>query len=391
MRKFNFTFTPQKLTEANKKIKRTFPSANQLGKERKKKYENLDLEQLLEKISKTEEDKIKDFASGLKNRDIYALAYNFNNISKGLMYKVKEILTYRFKKSMVKIMWNNFTKDHENQYIISFFKEKIGLINRLKFRGSPYNLLVDLFSNDSPVKGIIDQIVSLRLNYEEWINRFHLKRESKLAQAIISNLFIQPNIDIFKQEENELLVKLFSYLNGNSFSKIAENYLELFSVEEFEEELMQLIKEKMGDPVEEYSVTWQNVSDIAYARAKQWFNNKEMEEFFINIEADDEEGRRRFNYWKKYLDTVEKVKYIREELQLFLIFKDIVVIEFGEINNSIFIYDRNYFENNLVKYTVENNKADNKKFKDTSKCIDWIRHSSSWETKTDSIIQDLIK
>ncbi|MCK8827935.1 EH signature domain-containing protein [Natroniella acetigena] len=400
MKKFEFNFTPQELIAVKEEIKRRFPSANQSAQERKNRYQQVNLEEILKEIEQLSDNKLTNYAGGLKNREVYALAYSFNQIPSNLLKQVKMILTYRFKKSMVKIMWNNFSKRPDNQYITYFFKEVIDQIKKIKFTNTPYNLIKGIFSAQEPIGWVIDYIINLNLSYSDWVDYFQLTESSELVQSILADLFTRANKRIFTQEDAQLIFDLFSSLGTESFRKSAENYLELFKVEEFNEELMYLFKDRIGDPVEDYFQSWKDISNIASKKARQWFNTKEMEEFFSSIDANKEEAQRRFEYWKKYNHSIEKVKYVRNRLQLFLLFNKFAVIEFGEKGNAAYIYDRGYFNkhfaNHMDKYNSVNNdrlksRIDNFVGTEDNRIIHRDTKSTSWEQKADRKIKMLFR
>ncbi|PRX23239.1 EH signature protein [Orenia metallireducens] len=400
MKKFVFKFTPQKLIDTAEDIKRRFPSTNQLAQERKNKYQQVDLEELLARIRKWKNSEVRSYAGQLKNREVYSLAYNFNQIPEELHEVVKSILVYRFKKSMVKVMWGNFCKNPDNRAITSFFNDTINRVKVIKFSNTPYSLLVRIFSTPDPIDWIIDYIIDLGFSYSKWIEYFQLTEKSQLVQSVIGRLFIKANRRIFEQEDNLLLLKLFSSLRTESFRKSAENYLEIFNVYEFDEELMELFKDRIGDPVENYLSSWNDMSEVARRKARQWFNNKEMKEFFASIDANEEEAQRRFEYWQNYNESIEKVKYIRYRLQLFLVFDKFVVIEFGEKGNAAYIYDKVYFNKHFANYMNDYNSVNNNRLKhkmekfvgsEDNRIIHRDTTSGYWEQKADNKVKVLLR
>lgn len=74
-----------------------------------------------------------------------------------------------------------------------------------------------------------------------------------------------------------------------------------------------------------------------------------------NIEATEEEARRRFNFWRNYLEYLEDAIFIpgEDKNKLVLIFKNIIVVEFSKTGNAAYIYRREVFEEWYGKHLMQ--------------------------------------
>ncbi len=373
-------------------IRKKFPSRKEIYNNKKKKYEAQNIDYLLEQISELKNDnQIRMYALSLNIHDLYVLAYQFNDLEPTYYYeKVIKILSERINKKLIDIMWRNFSQDlNNNTHIIEFFRKTTEKFDYDKYTNPPYSLFGEIFSNE-PFTWLEKYIHNSEFRFKEDMNKLKIHIESDLGKNLTLRSFTLSDKKIFEREDNKQLKEIFSNINSKNLIKIAENYLLTFAIQEFEIEMMYYIKERIGDPTEEYSVRWKNFDETAFKKAKKWFITSELEKFFDNIEESEEEARRRFSYWLKYTDYIERAKCILEQLQLFLIFDNFVVIEFGKKGNAAYIYERNRFERDFAQYMNEKNAVKNRVLKDTFKHIKRIIHGGNWESSTDQLLKNLL-
>ncbi len=388
-----FSFQPTKLIAVKKKIQKTFPTKADIYNIKSEKAKAVDLDELLEKIRAYNQDKIIYLADSLKEAEITALAYNYSEISAELYQKINRIILHRKNKFFIKILWHNFADDYQNKDL----KQLLGnLLASLAQLNKQEKILDMIFSKSSPLLNMQKYIKDKQISLFKFLDQVNLIFENKVSKKLASELFIQGSKEVFMREKEQDLIKIFTEFKSEDFKKAAENYLIVFKEEEYLEELMYKIKDQMGDPREDYSTAWKQIDNKAKEKAAAWFNYKKLKEFFDSITTDQEEAQKRFSYWEKHVDIMKKVDYVKKYLQLFLTFNKFVVVEFGDLGNAVYFYKKDFFDQNLAKYTNKSNAKSNDYLKDPKKArndnytyIYKINHRSGWQARADHMIKEL--
>jgi hypothetical protein len=385
-----FLYVPHKLIDMTQKIKSKFPKSETLNKKRHEDFQNVDIKELLQKIKSIELNRIKIFSRTLKNNELYALAIKFPTIREDLLNKVVTILKYRCNKGIIEFMWQNFINDYDNKYIIDFFQQSKEQIKKIKIKGVLNNIIDNLFQNN-PLDWLFNYFNKTQSPFMQNLSSINISDESKLAQTLMFKLFTLPDKNNFKREETEELLKIFKNCTLAEFKKITENYLEIFNVDEFNTSLMLFIIERLGKPTENQLMGWQDISKNAYNKAKNWYLTRELKDFYDSIGDTTGEAKRRFQYWLKYRNYLEDAVHKKQNSQLFMIFKNVAVIEFGELGNAAYVYSREDFNENFSIYMRENNSVNKSILKNQFLSLHRIIHFGNWETATDYRIRELIE
>jgi len=391
--KFNsFSFQPSKLITVKNEIKKTFPTKTDIYKIKSQKAKEVDLEELLQKIREFSLDKMIYLADSLKAEEIIALAINYSDIPNELYKKINKIILHKKDKFLIKILWNNFAEDYKNKDLTSLLGNLLASFSKLN---DQEKMLDTIFKDSSPLINMRKQIENNKVTLFNFLEDLDLIIENKVSKKLAADLFNKSSKSFFIREAKDNLIKVFKVLEIKNLKAVVENYLFVFKDAEYVEELMYRIKDRLGDP-REYSTAWNSIDQKAKEKAAAWFNYKKLKEFFDSITTDQEEAQKRFSYWEKQVDIMEKVDYVKKYLQLFLTFDNFVVVEFGDLGNAVYFYKKDFFEQNLAQYMNKHNAVNNNSLKYTyearnmgNKNVYKVNHMSSWQHKADKMIKEL--
>ncbi|SDH13680.1 EH signature domain-containing protein [Halanaerobium congolense] len=392
--KFNsFSFQPSKLIAVKNEIKKTFPTKADIYKIKSQKAKEVDLEELLKKIREFSLDKIIYLADSLKTEEIIALAIKYSNIPHELYKKINNIILHKKDKFIIKILWNNFAEDYTNKDLSSLLGNLLASFSKLN---DQEKVLDTIFKDSSPLINMRKYIENNKITLFYFLDKLDLIFENKISKRLAADLLSKGTKPVFLREDKNNLIKVFKELEIKNLKAVVENYLFVFKDKEYEEELMYIIKDRLGDPREDYSTAWNEIDKKAKEKAAAWFNYKKLKEFFDSITTDQEEAQKRFSYWEKQVDIMEKVDYVKKYLQLFLTFDNFVVVEFGDLGNAVYFYKKDFFEQNLAQYMNKHNAVNNNSLKYTyearnmgNKNVYKVNHMSSWQHKADKMIKEL--
>ena len=367
MKTISFSFQPSKLIAVKDDIIKKFPTKTDIFKLKQRKAAEVDLEKLLAKIKETKLSNINFLADELKKYEIIALINNYNKIPKELLEKVNKIILYKSDKQLFDMLWNTYLEEHNN-------KDLISLINSLLLKRGNYNdkeqVLKIIFDNKSPHISFIAYYNNSNYGLFDLFSLLDMVIENNFTQVVAKMIFNNCDKNTFNNESNENLLKVFSGLKLNELYSVVENYLLTLENDEFDQSIMYKIKDRLGDPREDFSTAWNEINNKARDKASSWLNYKRLKEFFDSIETDQEEAQKRFNYWEKHYNDMKKVEFVEDKLQLFMIFNEFVVIEFGDLGNAAYFYEKNYFDQNLAKHMSKSNAVSNTLLKKTSEARD---------------------
>ena len=399
MKTISFSFQPSKLIAVKDDIIKKFPTKADIFKLKKRKAAEVNLEKLLAKIKETKLSNINFLADELRKHEIIALVNNYEEIPNELLEKVNKIILYKYDRQLVDMLWNIYLEKHNNKDLISLMSS---LLSKLESYNDKEKILKIIFDNKSPHISFIAYYNNSNHGLFELFEILDMVIENSFTQVVAKMIFSNCEKKSFDIESNENLLKVFSGLKLNELYSVVENYLLTLENDEFEESIMYKIKDRLGDPREDFSTAWNEVSEKAKDNAAAWFNLKRLREFFDSIKTDQREAQQRFDYWETQCDEMVKVEFVEDKLQLFMIFKNFVVIEFGDLGNAAYFYEKNYFDQNLAKYMLNSNTVSNTILKKTSaardrnkKYIEKLDHRMGergyWQRNADDMVKKFKK
>jgi hypothetical protein len=389
--KFNtFSFQPSKLIAVKNEIKKTFPTKADIYRIKSQKAKRVDLDELLQKIREFSLDKIIYLADSLKTEELIAIAINYCDISNELYKKINKIILHKKDRFLIKILWHNFAEDYKNKDLSRLLSNLLASLSKLN---DQEKVLDTIFKDSSPLINMRKEIENNKIALFDFLEDLDLIFENKISKKLATDLFSKRSKPFFIREDKGNLIKVFKELEIKNLKAVVENYLFVFKDEEYEEELMYIIKDRLGDPREDYSTAWNSIDQKAKEKAIGWFNLQVLKEFINNIDVDDKEAKERFNYWYKYRNKAKPMLFIKKYKQLFLVFDKFAVIEFGNKGNAAYFYGIKFFDENLRKFMDKNNPQNNNylkfypKAKDKNiKNVERFRHIDGWQNTADKLV-----
>jgi hypothetical protein len=356
----DFIYKPEKLEEAVREI-----SSKHTGIGRKSELidEKERLKQILEKIRAVGIGELRTIALELNTCDLYIICSHIasGNPSAGnTQNKLLQILRWRYRKGFLKFFWEAVQRHPNTMGIIAFFRELLSKAeNPTKILGiSDLNIqeFRNWVSSDHLINKAISLIQNLNIDYKVFMDRYSIRMESALATEILIELLSTCGKALFNSIDKYYLKEKLDSWTVQSQSRVLNNYLLKHEINEFAEVILSFIQRKYdnpGNPRQKYF--WDEMSEMAKRKYKQWYYSKLMDMFFSD--------RERLYYWKRKIPLMIDLKYIRHHQQLFMYFGSVVAIEFGEVGNAAYFYKTPYFEKYFARFASDDNCVPNSELK----------------------------
>jgi hypothetical protein len=230
--------------------------------------------------------------------------------------------------------------------------------------------------------------VSSESDYRYFSILYRIESETTIYSKMIDLYFDTRLFNILKDNNSINNIKNIGILNDNInsiqnkiniYKRIFNYYIENdISTEYYSNDWFNHILQLLGNP--ENNELWKNFNSEQVEIFKQWLVFKELHEIF-SINVQDE---RRLKFWKKYINYIEKVKFVEELNQAILMeTKNYVFIEFGKRGNAFYVYKKEHM--NIKKLEdLQRTRASTRiisNLKSRYNAVLYLSHSGTWESK----------
>lgn len=378
---FKFIFTPRNILNIKEEIKKKHKNINE-------KYKNLivddrNLIELLKIIDKLNKDELVNFSYKLKKKDLYLLAkYMPKNQYNIDLEKIYIILKTRFKDEFIKILFEEF-KNHYynyefNRYFIHFLNLSKKSHRLLNIKSNTLKVLKKWLKEKEIIPIIVKSCFKINKDFNTFMSIFRFEKSTQIYKDCRKYFFTVCTKEDYLTGNTDEILKIFKTYNLDEKVAFINNYLTILEVEEFQESILNYIYYSYGRP-EDNQFNWEKVNDKAIEKYKLWIAQKCMKEFF----GDDD----RYVFWYSYVKNSEAKLLDVNERQLFLDFGELIVVEFRNIGNAAYIYEKGDFYKYFKKYLNNNKIYDDGTYKNRGINLVRIIHSGNWQYKADSILR----
>lgn len=382
MKWHTFSFTPTKLILTRKKlVKNNIDLKNRIKRTQKK-----DILELLARIEKTPFDRIREFAFSLSLRELYQLVYYFPTADiESQARKICEIIKLRFKKEFVEILWSGFQKNYINRKFCMLFSEILSLQKELYvrfFKNIKIYMVVRAWVISEQVTNSIFRYISRQgIDLDDFFAIYQIKEDTMLAKDIRKYIYLYCSEDFYLKEGGAKLRNIIEQYNNEQMIIFTENYLSKVSFVKLQSEVMKFLFEHKKKPEDKkLDYFWSNISDKCFKKFCKWIYVNTIKKAF----RDD-----RREFWMRYLDLFEDMTFIDKYGQLFMYFKNYVVVEFAS-SGAIHVYRRDYFKKRFQHYANNYEPRNDSFFKVPREAMRIAHRGDNWQYAADNAMLNIL-
>jgi len=397
-----FSYIPKKLIEERVSVQTKFSDAE---KSVMKKRSKINLPKLLEKIRKVSFEQLDELIQTLTRMDTLLLIYEypFPEEKDETKRKINEILHQKYTSLVGKTVWMLFQQDINDVFLKDLIKKSYGQEKDtfLQIEEEFLQPMAEAFiSSDDLILGLADVLRKSKHLFKTTLTKWKVKQDSVLEERILYHMLEKGMSDevLLKRDGIAEITNIMKRYSMNDYKTLMKLYIEARNHKEFHHTIMREAIHRLYDPNERID-DWTFLSEKGLEQVKRWLMANELKKFF-----DNDSNSKRFDYWKRYIDYMEKVIPLKLPLVAFIYFKNFVVVEFGNMGAAYF-YNREGFEKliypRINDYRFRNSRSASYregKLKDTSKLsndldlfIIKLIHQGNWQRKFDREMLQLLQ
>ena len=372
-----FSYIPKKLIDERVSVQTKFSDAE---KSVMKKRSKMNLPKLLEKIRKASYEQLHELIETLTRMDTLLLIYEypFPEETDETKRKINEILHQKYTSLVGKTAWMLFQQDVKDSYLQdlikkSYWREKDTFLQIdeefLQPMSKAFNQSSDLVHELAEVARKSKHRIKVTLT------KWKVKQDSVLEESLVFQMLKKGISDDFIINRDGIgeITNFLKRYSTDDYKTLMKLYIEARNHKDFHHTIMQEAIHRLYNPNERID-DWTFLSEKGLEQVKRWLMANELKKFF-----DNDSNSKRFDYWKRYIDYMEKVKPLKFPLVAFIYFKNFVVVEFGNMGAAYF-YHREGFEKliypRINDYRFRNSRSDSYRegeLKDTNTRINRLR------------------
>ncbi|WP_078427532.1 hypothetical protein [Alkalihalobacterium alkalinitrilicum] len=226
----------------------------------------------------------------------------------------------------------------------------------------------------------------------KFLENYYLTENQPFFKEVLLEILKDANEDFFIKEK-EIYKKFFNEGTSKDRQWMVDRLIHQCRLN-YVKDLGLLIYEKMKT-YRRKPMLWKEVGDEEKRRFRQWILQREIKDFFGNVNQNHE----RFKYWSKFLFLLEDVVITDNRKTLIMYFPDVVVMEVLGAG-AVYVYSPSTFERHfqpmIDKMLAEKEKYENSwiepKEVKRSLLMDknliirggWLSHNAGWQFKFDA-------
>ncbi len=346
-----------------------------------------DLKKLIDKIKQLDKNELKLFAYGLNRRELQSLIlYMPENIYDAELWKVNEIINYRFQSRDLILFFNSFQNYYENKEFNKCFMEYIKKVkNANEILGISSNavlVLIKWLGKNNIIENIIEDYFKVNRKLNSYLGYFGFMNNRRLYNDCWKHFLTVCRGQDYLETSTEDILKIIKAYELNYLVPFLDNYLTKLTIEDFQDPVLDYIYYTYDMPLNNnYDYLWDKVSKEAKEKYNIWYADKKLTEFF--------KGDERYEFWFRYIKESEASLLGVNSSQLFLDFGHFVVIEFRHSSNAAYIYSKDYYKTVYEKMVFENQIYDNGEYKNIDRALSRVIHREGWQYNATRLIGEL--
>ncbi|ADQ06819.1 hypothetical protein Calhy_1096 [Caldicellulosiruptor hydrothermalis 108] len=341
---------------------------------------------LIEALSKITSDyDLLEFSYKIKLRHVRLLlsylSSNYDKIEHTARINIIKLTWLNPKISLFKQLWSTFQTLYSEpaiMYALKFYFKKFDHLNKLiGISEREFFFIKQWIDSGAEINKFVEFIIKENISLVSIKERFSIKDDKPLFIELCWNVAITAKSTHFFSDTNNIKYICDMLEKTNSIEKLAQfynHYLTVLDIEHCDRQILEILVDRFGEPNKpKVNLFWNLLDENVKQKLLMWLNEQKLLLFF----SDDNE---RFSFWKRFIKYMEYVYPDRQNYRVFMYFKNIVVIEFGNVGNAIYAYSKDYFKSAYEVY-ISLDKS-NDFFKDKNTCLFRITHQTNWKYKT---------
>lgn len=348
------------------------------------------LQVMRHRLLSTPDEEIPVFARGLSPKELIAILHllSLEEEDSKVIDRGKKVIWHRQRRDLVIRAWRLFL----NHYPIDSIQFVLRLLvsrHRCFWMKNQDNAAKwdKWLSAKSVTREILKDIeASGIVDIEEFIENLEIPRGSSLEKALWREILVEASALLIRKIGASTLMRRAQEEQEKYQRRFASNYLcRLKKRSEWTTQVLSWIRDKYNVPRrrDNQNHFWQNIPEEIRTEYLRWANETKIREFFERIH--DPHGR--FLFWKDFMDQIEQVDVVVENQAMVMDFGHFGVVEFSEVGNAAYIYNRKHFAaiRNIHFY------APASAYKNAETAYNRIIHRSGWQYDWRGIIKDLLR
>jgi hypothetical protein len=348
--------------------------------------EGLDLEGILNVLRSIDEADVEREAARFSTRDVDQICYGFPQIrdSDPAKPKAARLLLHRWKTRYARSVWKHFQSSYADRYLPVLVARGLSEGNLVHEPEAAATLLAAMTS-ENPV-AYIGIIFAISLSpFADLLDLYEISSDSPLALELLRQYFLLEYPEMYKARETSEFIHSsldeFWHRWKDDYRRVIDNYLHL--LDEFDDNDVVLVHalEHLRRPDEpDGRRLWEGISEESQRKFMKWLDWRTVVDFFDRLAYDSE----RLAFWRMFKDGLEyvRVRNAGNTKAIFLVFPQVAVIEFLDINNAAYIYPRHVYEQRFARHASGRRSITYPpSLKDRDACVLWIHHSREWQAR----------
>lgn len=373
-----YKFISKKLIETKEEIKKLHKKSNQNIELTESDIR--DIEIIVKTIDGLNKDEIKSYGYTLKKKEFHMLIqYMPENIYNVNIDKIYEVVNKRPRDEYILTFFrsfqNNYSNTKFNKHFINYLNKYPDAYEKLAMGKNTLIVWKAWMISDDLVGIIVNQYFRGNSEIKRYLNSLSLGSTRKLYKDCFKYFLTICNGDDYLGLELKEIIDNLQIFSTNETIRFMNNYLTKLDVENFQDDILEYIYITYDTPLDPRNqFIWGQIYELCKDKYNLWYAKKMLSEFF--------KGDPRFEFWYEYIKSLQAKLISVNENQLFLDFGNFIVIEFKNIGNAAYVYDKDYFNENYMKYLKSNQIFKDNKFKNKHKVIRRIIHGKNWQRIT---------
>lgn len=376
-----FVFVPKKLVLAAEDVERRFPAS--LAEWFVTQVDRVDVKALLARMGELEGAALFEFGKGLVSLQLFALLQALRSLPDGeLADKVAMVLERRFRPEFVHSAWQIYEERLQGR-VLRIIRTAVERGEDVAVRLGVAERWRDLFRQGlagvDPEVTWARQLVERACDLQDACEGMRIRTGSLLHTRVLTRALTTASSGFLLAQRPGRLLAMLKTLQLDDLIVFAERYLTQLRMQDLDEQVMQCILHRLGDP--ERSLNWRKVDPRAVKQFLQWYFSFCLKTFFSGSRADPE----RLVFWERFVEQFTALKMQNSPPVLCMCLKEFAIIEFGERGNAAYVYSMEtyklYFEKFFTgTYTIRNTSD----LKDRDLATEILHHHSGWQFRASS-------
>src|SRR5699024_7664035 len=291
-------------------------------------------------------DEVIKFARKLKGIDINILSseYPYEQEDNITTNKIIMILIERYTSIVGRRFWTHYQHFPYDEKIVDmlsyvFANEDENFLALKPSIRKNYNGMFNTNNTKKIINQISNEIGNTKEKISDSFKEWKVEDNSRLSYELwlqILETFLKKQWFITLQNPSIIKEKL-NNIDLERYKGILTTYLEAVDYQTYNDELIAQVIDRLKDPREDLQ-RWIDIPESVIEKVKSYLLEKRLFLFFS--EDNDSE---RFNYWKKYIRYMDEIDIVKEPPIAAMYFPDYVVVEFANIGNAAYFYEKEGF------------------------------------------------